>query len=361
MSYNPYTQVSVTGYNSNPPSDDGAQNAANQITWSKHKTKIGDPIKTAVEDLNTNVYAAFAKRFLASKTALAADYTPVAADYGKMLAVSGTRTITLTDSSTLGEGWHVTVVNVGSGIVTLSGTINGQSFIELPNLHDSAVIMSDGSDFVAVINRTQDGPVGELVLHSSTTAPNGFLRARGDTIGSTASSATYKGEKYRALFNHIKAAGWGNTGTEDFDANQTVLLPSCAGKVPVGDDSTTHLIGTSGGSLTQTPAGSISVSSNALTASQMPTHDHSASTDNPGNHSHTIPNSGNIVSDVRTDGSNTAVGTTADDTGNAGSHTHTITVGNAGSGSTHTHTATLTGTSMNIEQPWFAARWIIRY
>lgn len=360
MSFNPYTQVSVTGYNSNPPSDDGAQNAANQITWSKHKTKIGDPLKAALEDINTNVYAAFAKRFLSSKTALSADYTPVSADYGKMLAVSGTRTITLTDSSTLGEGWHATVVNVGSGIVTLSGTINGQSFIELPNLNDSAVIMSDGSDFVAVINRTQDGPLGELASVASTTVPNGWLKADGATIGSTSSSATYKGEKYRALFNYLKAS-WGNAGTESFDANQTVLLPSLRGKVLTGEDAS-HPIGTSGGSLTQTPAGSISVSSNALSTAQLPSHSHTASTDNPGNHNHTVPNGGNQINNVRTDSSAVAVGTSTQNTQtDAGSHTHTVTVGSAGSGSTHTHTATLTGTSMSVEQPWAAGMWIIRY
>lgn len=359
MSYNPFTQVSVTGYNSNPPSDDGAQNAANQITWSKHKTKIGDPLKTAVEDLNTNVYAAFAKRFLASKTVLSADYTPVSADYGKMLAVSGSRTLTLTDSSTLGEGWHVTVVNVGSGIVTLSGTINGQSFIELPNLNDSAVIMSDGADFVAVINRTQDGPLGQMTSIAGTTVPNGWLKADGLTIGSTGSSATYKGEKYRALFNYLKTS-WGNLGTESFDANQTVLLPSLRGKVLVGEDAS-HPIGTSGGSLTQTPAGSISVSSNALTEAQLPAHNHTATTATEPNHQHTIPNSGNTVADVRTDGSNSAAGLSSDTTGNAGTHNHTVTVQNTGSGSTHTHTATLTGNSMSVEQPWAAGMWIIRY
>lgn len=360
MSFNPYTQVSVTGYNSNPPSDDGAQTANNQVRWATQKTKLGDPLKSAIEDINTNVYAAFAKRFLSSKTSLSADYTPVSADYGKMLAVSGTRTITLTNSSTLGEGWHVTVLNVGSGIVTLSGTINGQSLIELPNLNDSAVIMSDGSDFVAVINRTQDGPLGELSAVASTTVPNGWLKADGATIGSTGSSATYKGEKYRALFNYLKTS-WGNVGTESFDANQTVLLPSLRGKVLVGEDAS-HVLGTTGGSLTQTPAGSISVSSNALSIAQLPSHDHSVSSvSNPGNHTHTVPNSGNTVNDVRTDGSNTAVGTSADTTGSDGAHTHTVNIASTGSGSTHTHTATLTGTSMSVEQPWAAGMWIIRY
>lgn len=54
----------------------------------------------------------------------------------------------------------------------------------------------------------------------------------------------------------------------------------------------------------RTPAGT--VGNRTLTIAMMPSHDHS------------VPNSGNIVSDVRTDGSNTAVGTSSDTTGNTG-------------------------------------------
>lgn len=54
----------------------------------------------------------------------------------------------------------------------------------------------------------------------------------------------------------------------------------------------------------RTPSGS--VNNRTLTIAMMPSHDHS------------VPNSGNIVADVRTDGSNTAVGTTSDTTGNTG-------------------------------------------
>lgn len=54
----------------------------------------------------------------------------------------------------------------------------------------------------------------------------------------------------------------------------------------------------------RTPAGT--VGNRTLTIAMMPSHNHS------------VPNSGNIVSDVRTDGSNTAVGTSSDTTGNTG-------------------------------------------
>lgn len=55
----PYTPVSVSGYNSSPPSDDGSEVASNQLTWAKHKTKLGDPLKIAIEAIDTNTAAAF--------------------------------------------------------------------------------------------------------------------------------------------------------------------------------------------------------------------------------------------------------------------------------------------------------------
>ena len=50
-----YTSVSITGYNANPPEDDGTVASSNEIAWDKHKTKLGDPLKTAIESINTNV------------------------------------------------------------------------------------------------------------------------------------------------------------------------------------------------------------------------------------------------------------------------------------------------------------------
>jgi hypothetical protein len=59
MADNPYTSVVIAGYNASPPSDDGAQTSANQLEWDKHKTKLGDPLRTLAEGVNTNVLAAF--------------------------------------------------------------------------------------------------------------------------------------------------------------------------------------------------------------------------------------------------------------------------------------------------------------
>ncbi len=50
-----YSTVTVTGYNSNPPDDDGTQAASNEVEWQKHLDKIGAPLKTAIESTQTNI------------------------------------------------------------------------------------------------------------------------------------------------------------------------------------------------------------------------------------------------------------------------------------------------------------------
>ncbi|HDZ38617.1 MAG TPA: hypothetical protein ENH62_10080 [Marinobacter sp.] len=59
MSNNPYTSVSISGFNSSPPSDDGAEVATNQLEWAKHVDKLGTPNKNLGEGINTNVLSAF--------------------------------------------------------------------------------------------------------------------------------------------------------------------------------------------------------------------------------------------------------------------------------------------------------------
>lgn len=59
MATNPYTEVTITGYNTNPPPDDGSETSDNEITWAKHKTKLSDPLKTAIETTQSNITTAF--------------------------------------------------------------------------------------------------------------------------------------------------------------------------------------------------------------------------------------------------------------------------------------------------------------
>ncbi len=54
-----YTSQSISGYNSSPPPDDGSQVASNQLEWAKHITKIGNPLKTLIEAINTELVTTF--------------------------------------------------------------------------------------------------------------------------------------------------------------------------------------------------------------------------------------------------------------------------------------------------------------
>ena len=121
-----YSTTSVTGYNATPPSDDGSTGADNQIFWSTIKTKLPDPLKTALESINTKLVT-FADLGPVSKTAT---YSTVAGDHLKTLECSGTFTVSLLDASTAGAGYTVEINNIGTGTITVSratgaNTING--------------------------------------------------------------------------------------------------------------------------------------------------------------------------------------------------------------------------------------------
>ena len=56
---NPYSSQAISGYNSNPPPDDGTKTDANRTQWSKHISKIGNPLKTLAEAINSAITSAF--------------------------------------------------------------------------------------------------------------------------------------------------------------------------------------------------------------------------------------------------------------------------------------------------------------
>ena len=54
-----YTSPTLSGYNANPPPDDGSQTGDNEVAWSKHTDKIGDPLKNFSEAIDTATTTAF--------------------------------------------------------------------------------------------------------------------------------------------------------------------------------------------------------------------------------------------------------------------------------------------------------------
>ena len=118
---NQYDSVTITGYNATPPSDDGAQTDNNEVTWDKHKTKLGDPVKTGVEQVNTNIEAAFDKTLLAGVSEISTTSTLVETQRGDLIRFTGAGGITfnLLAVSTAGSSWDFAYRNDSSGNVTL--------------------------------------------------------------------------------------------------------------------------------------------------------------------------------------------------------------------------------------------------
>ena len=71
-----YSTVAISGYNSSPPDDDGTVSEANKVKYSTIKTKLDDPLKTAIESINTILVTHFTTgpTALATSTAIDATY-----------------------------------------------------------------------------------------------------------------------------------------------------------------------------------------------------------------------------------------------------------------------------------------------
>jgi len=86
---------------------------------------------------------------------------------------------------------------------------------------------------------------GDIKMRWSVTAPTGWVRANGRTIGSASSGATERANSdTEALFLLLWAdtslsvgGGRGGTAAGDWAANKAIALPDFRGRVPVGPDS----------------------------------------------------------------------------------------------------------------------------
>lgn len=147
---NPYTSQSISGYNTSPPSDDGANTAANEIKWATHKDKLADPLKTLAEGIDTAIVSAFTKIFGAGVTSTGTTYTVLAGDQGKLVRVTAGVTITTPAAATEGVPFIFAVKNDHSASITIDGngseTIDGSANISLPAGY-TVIIGTDGANW----------------------------------------------------------------------------------------------------------------------------------------------------------------------------------------------------------------------
>ena len=272
--------VTISGYNSSPPSDDASQTSANQVKWSTIKTKLPDPLKTAIESINSSLvsFTDFGSRQITSSD------TTVAGDHMKTIEigplVSTSITVSLGDAATMAAGYIVTVKNSSPNSQTIGRATAGDKVdgvaanITLPSkaaltfrvantasegyltIAQFGLFGYDKTDptksFSLNLSNIPSGtsmtvatgggtflPAGLIFPYAGSTVPTGWLECDGSSYSNTA---------YPALFAAIGTT-WGS-GAGTFN------VPDFRDRVPIG-------AGT--GTFTETVAsGSIDVSANSL-------------------------------------------------------------------------------------------------
>jgi hypothetical protein len=129
---NLYPGTSVSGYNANPPPDDGTTGSTNLITWAGIKSKIGDPLDTFAVAVDSNLSAAFGKTLDgAGVVKTSVNYAMTAADQGRLIVatVSGI-TITTPDAGTVNAPFMAAINNQSTGSITLAGNATGGQTVD---------------------------------------------------------------------------------------------------------------------------------------------------------------------------------------------------------------------------------------
>ena len=185
----PYTSVSISGYNSNPPADDGTQTEANRVKWSTIKEKLPDPLKTGIEAVNSNLVLAFAKVLGGGAVTTTAISLAVAStDQGKLIrATAASITITTPDATDVDDPFVFAVRNDSSGSITLDGngsqTIDGVASLTLSPT-EGLIIFTDGANWFTT------GRSGISVFNTGFALLNGTLSA---AVASNALTIAIKG------------------------------------------------------------------------------------------------------------------------------------------------------------------------
>jgi hypothetical protein len=122
-----YTSQTVSGFNSAPPSDDGSTASTNKVFWSTIKTKLADPLNTAIAAINSALVTAtdFSMRSVTSTD------STVAGDHMRTLqvpsTVTTTFTISLADAATMTNGYIVRVRNSSQVGITIGRATSGDT------------------------------------------------------------------------------------------------------------------------------------------------------------------------------------------------------------------------------------------
>ena len=189
---------------------------------------------------------------------------------------------------------------------------------------------------------------------SSTTAPTGWVRCNGRTIGSASSGATERANAdCEDLFEHLwtnfadgvcaVSTGRGASAAADWSANKTIAMLDLRGRAVFGTDDMGNSAASRLGTIVTTPTtiGSVGgTETHTLTTAESAAHTHTATTSSDGAHTHTTTlrftalGAGSAVNGYHVEEVN---GSESKTTSSNGAHTHTLTTTSTGGGGAHTN------------------------
>lgn len=114
-----YTSVTVSGYNTSPPADDGTVSTANKVRWETIKTKLSDPLNSFASAVNSQMSTAILNTFLASTSEKSGSFSVDVTEDGMSYSCTDTGTASLPAVDDVYAGFAVLISNDGSGVITV--------------------------------------------------------------------------------------------------------------------------------------------------------------------------------------------------------------------------------------------------
>lgn len=247
---NPYDKPNLTGYNQNPPPDDGTQSSSNLLTWAKHLTKIGNPLRDFASAISNAVESAFNRIFGNGVQEISTSTTLTGSDQGQVIYATG-GPVTLPSTTDVGSNWIVVIVNDNArnagNEITIEGngsqTVEGESSIELQG-QTFGFFISDGTNFRAFVSE-QDAlkdPVhttSSAVGFDTWTTPNAnratmvVVQATAETDSSTDANIDFEvdysgGTSPDDSFRFVSMVADAHSNTTRTTGSFTIIVPAGA-------------------------------------------------------------------------------------------------------------------------------------
>lgn len=121
-----YTEVAVSSYNAaTVPDDLGTVTATNKIQWSIIKTKLSDPLKTAIDSIDDNIAAAITT-ITANQVAVDADLDTTETNYNSTVATlyAPSGTVMLFMQTSAPTGWTKGSTHDNKALRLVSGAVS---------------------------------------------------------------------------------------------------------------------------------------------------------------------------------------------------------------------------------------------